>query len=368
MSMTDVIVERLRSRGPLGRAVNSVRRKYGYADPPLAVSFLLTERCNLSCHMCPHGEGTVAQPGPMTNGGMIDLGLVKKLLDEVAQHRPEIGIMGGEPTLHPDCLEIIREARNRDLQTNLVTNGTLLKKLAEGLVESGVNAINLSLDGPPDVHNQVRGQRSSYERAVEGIRACREAARRGLGPEPEVHIFCVIQPDNHANLIDFLEDLVPLKPTHVQLNHLRFFTPTEVAEHSRVFEEHFGTPNDEPAGYQKELAEVDVDATVLRQQLRGAIDRQWPFQLLINPAHDVSELEAYYNTSLYERTELRTCHAVWTYACVGPTGEVYPCLKHVCGNLTEQPFLSIWNGPRWRKFRRELSRIERLPACHRCCF
>ena len=193
MSMGDVIAERLRVRGPLGRMLNSVRRKYGYADPPLAISFLLTERCNLHCHMCPHGEGTVAQPGPLTNGGMVDIELVRTLLDEVAPHNPEIGIMGGEPTLHPKCLEIVREARARKLRTNLVTNGTLLKKTAKDLVSAGINAINVSLDGPADIHNRIRGQKSTYERAIEGIEACREASRSGVGPDPEIHIFFVIQ-------------------------------------------------------------------------------------------------------------------------------------------------------------------------------
>ncbi len=368
MSMTDVIIDRLPKRGRVGRMFSNVRRKYGYADPPLAISILLTERCNLHCHMCPHGEGTVSAPGGRSNPDMIDFDLVEKTLRELAPYGTEVGLMGGEPTLHPQCVDIIKSASSKGLRTNLVTNGTLLKKYAEDIVGSGLTSINLSLDGPEEVHDTVRGQKTSYKRAIDGVKAIREAAQNGAGPDPELHIFCVITGENHRNLLEFVEEVTPLRPSHVQLNHLRFFTSAEVREHKRVFQELFNRDNDDPAGYVKEIDEHGIDVDVVRDQLGKIRNREWPFMLLINPGHSDAELDAYYKNNLYERTALRTCHAVYTYACIGPSGEVYPCLKNNCGYLTEKPFLAIWNGPRWRNFRRQMDRIERLPACHRCCF
>ena len=77
-----------------------------------------------------------------------------------------------------------------------------------------------------------------------------------------------------------MEDMIPIAPTHIQLNHLRFFTSEEVAEHGRVFDRLLGYPNDEPAGYQAELDEVSIDVQVLRDQLREVKERQWPFPSL----------------------------------------------------------------------------------------
>jgi MoaA/NifB/PqqE/SkfB family radical SAM enzyme len=36
------------------------------------------------------------------------------------------------------------------------------------------------------------------------------------------------------------------------------------------------------------------------------------------------------------------------------------------GNVFEQPFEEVWNGRKFRAFRRLLHREQRLPLCERC--
>jgi hypothetical protein len=36
------------------------------------------------------------------------------------------------------------------------------------------------------------------------------------------------------------------------------------------------------------------------------------------------------------------------------------------GNVFETPFLQVWNGSRFRSFRRLIRQEKRLPICHRC--
>jgi radical SAM protein with 4Fe4S-binding SPASM domain len=55
-----------------------------------------------------------------------------------------------------------------------------------------------------------------------------------------------------------------------------------------------------------------------------------------------------------------------SYAFVDPRGRLYPCLTLDMGNVFEAPFLDVWNGPRFRAFRRLIRREKRLPLCHRC--
>jgi radical SAM protein with 4Fe4S-binding SPASM domain len=55
-----------------------------------------------------------------------------------------------------------------------------------------------------------------------------------------------------------------------------------------------------------------------------------------------------------------------SYAFVDPHGRLYPCLTLDMGNVFEAPFLDVWNGPRFRAFRRLIRREKRLPLCHRC--
>jgi hypothetical protein len=43
-------------------------------------------------------------------------------------------------------------------------------------------------------------------------------------------------------------------------------------------------------------------------------------------------------------------------AVVSPTGCVYSCLNYCVGNIRKQPLRELWNGERYRRFRKRISR------------
>ena len=43
-------------------------------------------------------------------------------------------------------------------------------------MQAGLGRLNVSIDGPREVHNEIRGRKKSYERAVEGISIFRSVA------------------------------------------------------------------------------------------------------------------------------------------------------------------------------------------------
>jgi MoaA/NifB/PqqE/SkfB family radical SAM enzyme len=48
---------------------------------------------------------------------------------------------------------------------------------------------------------------------------------------------------------------------------------------------------------------------------------------------------------------------------------VTPCRDYQdysVGNINEQPFYEIWNGEKYKEFRRQLSK-GLMPVCSRCC-
>ena len=87
----------------------------------------------------------------------------------------------------------------------------------------------------------------------------------------------------------------------------------------------------------------------------------------IQPDHPSEELEAYYHDDHYQRRALKNCPVPRTAASISPRGTVIPCLDLECGDLRRQSFVEIWNGERYRKFRRVSRKEGRLPVCHRCC-
>ena len=68
----------------------------------------------------------------------------------------------------------------------------------------------------------------------------------------------------------------------------------------------------------------------------------------------------------FKRETARSCTLISSYAFVDPRGRLYPCLTLDMGNVFEQPFEDVWNGRKFRAFRRLLRREQRLPLCERC--
>ncbi|MBI5095968.1 MAG: radical SAM protein, partial [Candidatus Hydrogenedentes bacterium] len=70
-----------------------------------------------------------------------------------------IDIQGGEPTIHPDILELIRYCHEIGLYPTLITNGISLAKpgTLEKFRDAGVRDFLVSLHGMGQIHDEVVG-------------------------------------------------------------------------------------------------------------------------------------------------------------------------------------------------------------------
>mgnify|MGYP002280847233 CR=1 FL=1 len=98
--------------------------------------------CNFRCKWCYAKNTKYAVEDNMS------IKLAKKLID----FSKEIGVqsitlIGGEPTVHPDILEIVKYIKGKDLHLGLITNGYLLSniKFLSDLKRSGLDMIGFSL-------------------------------------------------------------------------------------------------------------------------------------------------------------------------------------------------------------------------------
>ena len=139
----------------------------------------LTDRCNFDCVYC-HNEGLGDTRGPMdpqdNEMGTED---VVRFLEVAAEFGVDsVKFTGGEPMLRDDLEEII--ARTPDsMEASMTTNGTFLPGRAEGLVEAGLDRVNVSQDAldPEDFAEVTKS--GAFDRVMEGIEAAVEA---GLAP------------------------------------------------------------------------------------------------------------------------------------------------------------------------------------------
>lgn len=105
----------------------------------------VTDRCNLRCRYCMPAEGV-----PATAHG--DILRYEELL-RVAQAAVSLGIdrfkvTGGEPLVRRGITDFIRSLKALPgvKQVTLTTNGLLLPSLLDGLLDAGLDAVNISLD------------------------------------------------------------------------------------------------------------------------------------------------------------------------------------------------------------------------------
>ncbi len=117
------------------------------------------------------------------------LELIKKIYDEASKYFPKvkIGYAFTEPLIYPHLIESLAYAQQKKLFTSVITNALNLKKYAVDLCRVGLNELNISLDGPQEIHNYIRGHKSSFQRAIEGIETVFAQPNH-----PKVSVFCVI--------------------------------------------------------------------------------------------------------------------------------------------------------------------------------
>ena len=106
---------------------------------PLQCSLYVTDRCNLDCAYCTEYDNS--RPHPSID----DLKKWVRKIRELGTMR--IALVGGEPLVHPNIVELVRYCRKLGFATSLTTNGFLLtRKLVAQLEDAGLQVMQISVD------------------------------------------------------------------------------------------------------------------------------------------------------------------------------------------------------------------------------
>jgi MoaA/NifB/PqqE/SkfB family radical SAM enzyme len=185
------IQELLRTVGPTTVAA-AARAKILKRPTPLRIVFEVTHLCNLACEYC---DRHTPLPNELTLDEIVaivrefaGMGMVGMTLD------------GGDPLVRGDIDQIIDELVRLRVRIVINTNGILIPKKLESVKKASL--VNVSLDGPERQHDLMRGD-GSFEKAVRGIRAARDA---GVA----VKLRCTVHRENIESvpaLVRLAEDL-----------------------------------------------------------------------------------------------------------------------------------------------------------------
>lgn len=130
-----------------------------WTKSPRQVSIALTNLCNLKCTHC---------YAPKDNA-FLDKELVKLWMKDLDQSGCfGIGFGGGEPTLHPDFVELCTFGHNEtSLAITCTTHGHTLTESLIGKIQHSIDFIRVSMDGTGKTYESIRG--CSFDKFLEKL-------------------------------------------------------------------------------------------------------------------------------------------------------------------------------------------------------
>jgi AdoMet-dependent heme synthase len=138
------------------------------------IQWHLTERCNLRCSHCYQTGGAIAElTFPEVRRVIGDVSDMLKIWSEDYGIRfaPSFNVTGGEPFLRGDIFQVIEEIQKRGIDVYVLSNGILIDRdRAMRLCGLGVKGVQVSIEGPEEIHEAIRGK-GSFSRALKGV-AC----------------------------------------------------------------------------------------------------------------------------------------------------------------------------------------------------
>ncbi len=354
--------ERLASHAPTVRGLVIVARsvaEFGLTTPqkfsaPLFAVWNLTNRCNLQCQHCYQSSDK--------NALVDELTLDEKLavVDQMGSaHMPMLALSGGEPTISPDLLPVIRRAKQYKMHTTIATNGTMItEKLAGELVDAGLRYVEISLDSTdPARHDAFRGVPGMWEKAVRGAKIV--VATEGL----RLGIAMCVHRGNYHEVRDMIEFAISIGAGCFA--HFNFIpvgrglkmvsgdiTPTQREELLGLLNEYMQSGR---------IGVISTAPQLGRVCLMGApIDSG---KTACSHAGSGSGVKARVVAKY-----LGGCGAGRTYICIEPNGDVTPCvyLPHrVMGNLRDADIIEIFRNGYYDLLN---DRSDRIHHCRTCDF
>ncbi len=152
----------------------------------------ISKFCNNNCKFCYNSGGNSIKP--------ISLG--RELKRELAKARKSkadtVALFGGEPTIHPDLFQFMREINRAGFAVRMETNGRMFayEGFCKKIFAHDVHSLQISIHGRnPDLHDWATGVRGSFYQTMRGLQNVRKI-------KPHIHIssFTVISKKNHKDL------------------------------------------------------------------------------------------------------------------------------------------------------------------------
>jgi heme b synthase len=260
--------------------------------------------------------------------GELGTGEALRLLDQISEvGKPIIILTGGEPLLRSDIFDITRYGADLGMRMVMALNGTLItEKVAQELVDAGIQRISVSLDGSsPETHDRFRQVEGAFEGTLRGIDLLKKVGM-------EFQINTTITKTNLDQIPKIQELAIDLGAV---AHHIFLLVPTGRGKYI-VDQEIDAAEYEDTLNWfydQKEIAPLQLKATCAPHYYR--ILRQRAKKDGISVTFQSYGLDAV----------TRGCLGGIGFCFISHQGIVQPCgyLDLNCGDIRQSTFAEIWN-------------------------
>lgn len=171
-----------------------------------------TNRCILKCPVC-------ATPWSMTRTrGGFPYHQFEHLLDQI-DWKVDFCDFGwsGEPFLNPDLFQMVSLCARKDILTHVATNGMFLEEYATRIISSGLDSINIGLDGVNQEMLATYRVGANFERIRRGIEKLVAERNSRQSNRPHITLQMLIMRHTEEYIEEFVELAKDLKVDDVLL-------------------------------------------------------------------------------------------------------------------------------------------------------
>ena len=303
------------------------------------------EHCNCRCMMCDIWQ--------RKDGRELDLA-------DFARHRQSLlhlgvrnaVLTGGEPLLHRNFEALCDFLKNCDIRVTLLTTGLLISEHAAAIAR-GVDEVIVSLDGPEDVHDQVRRVKGAHRLIGDGISAVKQIS----GGMP-VHGRCTVQKANHRHLRETVAAAKAL--SFDSISFLAADATSQAFNRELVW----------PGQRQNQIMLTYQEVKTLEEEIASLI-REYALEIRTRYIREseakLKRIIRRFKEHLGELSPIAPlCNAPWVSAVLEVDGSVRPCFFHkTIGDVEGKTLEQVIDGPEARAFRASLN-VSENAICQRC--
>jgi radical SAM protein with 4Fe4S-binding SPASM domain len=283
---------------------------------PLSIGAELTNNCNLHCPECSSGSNLMTR-----KRGFMEPGLFGKVITELGPYLFSINLyFQGEPMMHPLFFSFVENSRK--LNSIVSTNGHFLSvENSEKIVKSGLSKLIVSLDGmDQDTYSSYRIN-GNIATVLDGLKNVVEAKSRYNSPL-NIEIQFIVNSFNESQIPE-IRKLARKFKASLRLKSMQINEKGDVG------------------------LWIPVTERFRRYKLKEGI---------------------YVN----KNTLPNSCARLWLNPVITWDGKVLPCCfdknaEYVMGDFNKNTFREIWNGPKYRIFKKSiLSGRHMIEMCRNC--